>query len=99
MENPNSDSIMYELPDLVMNQWHDFIFKVYLTEKLSGYIAMWMDGARVVDYKDKTALEKGSRDFYHKFGLYRDEWDEPMTLYFDGFLISDDPAYVNAVIN
>lgn len=99
MENPDSDSVRYELPDLVKNKWHDFIFKVYLTEKPSGYISMWMDGSRIVDYKGKSAFEKGGRDFYHKFGLYRDEWDEPMTLYFDGFLISDDPAYVNAVIN
>jgi hypothetical protein len=99
MENPDSDTIKFELPDLVRNKWHDFIFKVYLTEKPSGYIAVWMDGARVVDYRGKTSLEKGGRDFYHKFGLYRDEWDEPMTLYFDEFLISDDPAYVDAILN
>jgi hypothetical protein len=88
-----------ELPELTKKQWHDFIFQIYYTDTSNGYINMWMDGVKVVSYAGSTASKEGRNQFYHKVGMYRDQWPEPMTLYLDNYLISNDTSNIDRTID
>ena len=48
-----------------------------------------MNGTRVVSYQVPTAIQGGEDGIYNKFGLYRDRWDEPMTIFFDDYTLGD----------
>jgi hypothetical protein len=79
-----------ELPELTKMKWHDFVFQIYYSDTPDGHINMWMDGEKVVSFNGPTAYEKGRNRFYHKIGLYRDQWPDPMTVYFDDYVLTND---------
>ncbi|MCG6191489.1 polysaccharide lyase [Maribellus maritimus] len=80
----------YELPELTKGKWHDFILQIYYSDSTDGYINMWMDGKKVVSFIGPTASKKGRNQFYHKIGMYRDQYSEPMTIYFDNYILTND---------
>src|SRR5262245_41791279 len=69
----------YRLPDLRLGQWADMVYHIRYSTGEDGRIEVWMDGQRVVSYNGPTASKQGNDRFYHKVGLYRDRWKEPMT--------------------
>ena len=79
-----------ELPDLTKGKWHDFIFQIYYSDTADGYLNMWMDGKKVASFSGPTASKKGRNQFYHKIGMYRDQWPDPMTIYFDNYILTND---------
>lgn len=84
-----------DLPALSMETWHDFVFHVRFSEAPTGRVKVWMDGRLVVDFSGATASPDGRNRFYHKIGLYRDEWPDPMELYFDDYLMTTDSARID----
>lgn len=84
------------LPDLTKEQWHDFIFQIYYSETSDGYIKMWMDGKQVTSFNGPTASRKGRNQFYHKIGMYRDQWPDPMTPYFDDYMLTNDTLQMDS---
>lgn len=80
----------FELPELTKEKWHDFIFQIYYSDKADGYINMWMDGKKVASFSGPTASNKGRNQFYHKIGMYRDQWPDPITIYFDNYILTND---------
>ncbi|WP_422079653.1 polysaccharide lyase [Ulvibacterium sp.] len=84
-----------ELPKLTKEKWHDFLLQIYYSETSEGYINMWMDGEKVVSFKGVTASKKGRNRFYHKIGMYRDQWPDAMTLYVDDYLMTTDTTKVD----
>ena len=73
------------------------IYHTRFSRDEDGCVEVWMNGAQVVSYKGGTAFKEGENAFYHKIGLYRDRWNEPMTIFFDDYTLGDsrtgvDPA-------
>lgn len=85
----------YSLPDLKLGTWADTVYRVRYTPGDDGCIEVWMDGKKVVTYVGPTASKDGADRFYHKVGLYRDRWKEPMTMYLDNYTLGDSFDAVN----
>lgn len=75
----------FPLPELTLDRWHDFVYRIRFRRDESGLVEMWMNGERVVSYSGKVAFPGAEDSVYQKMGLYRDRWPEPMTVYFDAF--------------
>jgi hypothetical protein len=82
------------LPKLTKEKWHDFIFQIYYSDTADGYINMSMDGKKVASFSGPTASEQGRNQFYHKIGMYRDQWPNPMTIYFDNYVLTNDTLLI-----
>jgi hypothetical protein len=87
----------YDLPPLKLGQWVDMVYHLRYLPGEDGGIEVWMDGKREVNYRGPVASAAGANRFYHKVGLYRDRWKEPMTMYLDNYTVGDsfeavDPA-------
>jgi hypothetical protein len=65
------------------------VYHVRYSYGADGRIEVWMDGKRVVTYEGPTASRDGADRFYHKVGLYRDRWKEPMTMYVDNYTMGN----------
>jgi hypothetical protein len=79
----------YLLPNLRLGRWTDMIYHVRYSHGEDGRIEVWTDANRVVSYEGPTASEAGANRFYHKVGLYRDRWEQPMTMYVDNYRLGD----------
>ena len=79
----------HPLPDIQLGRWNDMVYHVRYSTGDDGMIEVWMNGARVVSYRGATASKEGADRFYHKVGLYRDRWKEPMTMYLDNYTVGD----------
>lgn len=95
MTKDNKEQSHFKLPELTKEKWHDFVFQIRYSDTSNGYINMWMDGKKVVSFNGPTASEKGRNQFYHKIGMYRDQWPDPMTIYFDNYMITNDTSKIN----
>jgi hypothetical protein len=82
------------LPKLTKEKWHDFIFQIYYSETADGYINISMDGKKVASFSGPTVSEQGRNQFYHKIGMYRDQWPDPMTIYFDNYVLTNDTLLI-----
>jgi hypothetical protein len=70
--------------------WH-----VRYSADADGLVEVWMDGTRAMSHRGATAVKDRENSFYHKIGLYRDRWKEPMTVYFDNYTLGDSFAAVD----
>ena len=87
----------YTLPEIQFGRWNDMVYHIRFSRGEDGLVEVWMNGSRTVTYKGATAFKEGEDNIYNKFGLYRDRWKEPMTIYFDNYTLADsfgavDPA-------
>ena len=89
------EAACFNLPELTKEQWHDFVFMICYSDKADGYINMWMDGKKIASFNGPTASKKGRNQFYHKIGLYRDQYPEPMTIYFDNYVLTNDTLLIS----
>jgi hypothetical protein len=74
----------------IRGEWLDFVFQVKFTRKENGFVRVWMNKKQIVDFNGVTAYSEKYNypkpgHFYFKMGLYRDQMDEPMTIYIDEF--------------
>lgn len=76
---------LFETREFKLGRWYDMVYNIKFTPEGNGYIRAWMNGKKIIDYHGKTAWADQEDRFYNKFGLYRDEWPEPMTIYFDNY--------------
>jgi hypothetical protein len=84
----------YSLPTLEMGKWNDMVYHIRFSLD-DGYVEVWMNGTQIVSHQGPTAFKDGENGFYNKFGLYRDRWEEPMTIYFDNYTLGDSFETVN----
>lgn len=85
----------FDVGRLEMEVWYDMIYSIRFTTESDGHVRVWMNGKRILDYHGPTALTPGIDRFYNKFGLYRDRWPEPMTVYFDNYTVGTGRDEVN----
>jgi hypothetical protein len=77
----------YELPPIEPGRWHDVIWRARFSRENDGIVEVWIDGELVVRHAGTTAGPGGKDSFYHKVGLYRDRWHEPMTIHVDSYAL------------
>jgi hypothetical protein len=82
---------LYTQSESILNNWQDFKFNIRFSRKEDGQIKVWMNNKIIVDYKGVTAYPEKygypfPGNFYFKLGLYRDQMDQPMTIYIDDYL-------------
>ena len=81
--------LYFELPELEPEVWHLMQYTVRFSHGSDGFVHVLMNGKEVVRYCGQTGDANAKEYFYHKFGLYRDRWPDPMTIYFDDFRMSE----------
>jgi hypothetical protein len=50
-----------------------------------GFINIYLDNQLIVSYRGLTAYVTQDPKTYFKFGLYRDQTEQPMHMYFDNY--------------
>jgi len=81
---------LFRTKEEIRARWLDFKFNVNFSRTNKGFVKVWINKKKIIDYKGITAYSekynypKPGR-FYFKMGLYRDVMEEPMTVYFDEF--------------
>jgi hypothetical protein len=93
--NPSSDTRRYRLPPIAFGEWNDVVCHARFSRGGDGLVEMWMNGKKVLTHKGPQCFPGGEDAVYHKFGLYRDRWKEPMTIYFDNYTIGGSFEAVN----
>jgi hypothetical protein len=85
----------YSLPEISFWQWHDMTYHIVFSPDKNGRLEVWMNRKKVVSYQGPTTIQGGEVNIYNKFGLYRDRWKEPMTIFFDNYTLGDNSAAVD----
>ncbi len=66
-----------------LNEWIDVEYKVKFSHD-NGYVLLKV-GRHHAQYKGSLAFPEDGNNVYFKFGLYRDQINVPMTIYFDNY--------------
>jgi hypothetical protein len=82
---------LYSRTETVLDKWQDFRFSIRFSRSVDGQIQAWLNNKEIIDYKGVTAYSEEygyphPGNFYFKFGLYRDQMDQPMIIYIDDYL-------------
>jgi hypothetical protein len=82
--------VLYETRRDIRGRWTDFEFHIRHARTNDGFMRVWVDHEKVLDFHGPTAYAKElgyARDgrFYFKMGLYRDDMKEPMTIFIDEY--------------
>ena len=81
IETLNGRTTIYRHPDKIQGQWIDLRYRIRFGWT-DGAVTLWVNGARVVDYRGPLGYPDDPPEIYFKFGLYRDRIAEPMVIYF-----------------
>ncbi len=84
------DFVLYSTREEIRGRWLDFRFETRFSAGQDGYIHGWLNDRPIVHYLGPTAyqLKRGYPTggyIYFKTGLYRDELQQPMTMYVDEY--------------
>ncbi len=83
-------SILYSTKQEMRGRWLDFRFETRFSRDPDGQIDAWLNGEPIIHYKGPTVYQQ-QRGYpahgyvYFKTGLYRDEMQQPMTIYVDEY--------------
>jgi hypothetical protein len=93
----NGTETVFPMPKLVLGKWHDLVVNVKFTTDETGYIGVWVNGTKYVDFKGRTAYKEAGAEtvFYNKVGLYRDAYPTIWTMFFDNYEIGSSFASVD----
>ena len=75
---------MYRHAEKILGRWVDLRYRIRFGLS-DGAVAVWLDGAQVVDYNGPLGYPDDGPEVDFRFGLYRDRLAPPMFLYFDDF--------------
>ena len=93
-QDETGKSILYSTTQEIRGRWLDFRFDTRFSRfgdgDQPGYIDAWLNGEQIVSYQGATLyqLQRGYPAhgyIYFKMGLYRDELQQPMTIYVDEY--------------
>jgi hypothetical protein len=98
----DGDDERFRLPAIKFGTWNDMVYHARFSAGADGLVEVWMNGKRVVRRKGANCFKDGENRVYNKFGLYRDRWKDPMTIYFDDYTLGEsfeavDPARFDRV--
>ena len=69
----------------VKNVWKKLALQTYISTSNSGFINIYLDDKLIVSYRGQTAYASQPENTYFKFGLYRDQTELPMHIFFDNY--------------
>lgn len=75
---------VYRHAEKILGRWVDLRYRIRFGLS-DGAVAVWLDGAQVVDYKGPLGYPDDGPEVDFRFGLYRDRLATPMFIYFDDF--------------
>jgi Polysaccharide lyase len=88
-QDDSAKSTLYSTKQEIRGHWLDFRFETRFSPDQDGQIDAWLSGAPIVQYAGRTVYQ--GRGYpahgyvYFKTGLYRDEMQQPMTIYVDEY--------------
>lgn len=82
--------VLYATSGNLLNRWLDFKFIISFSRTEAGSIEAWLNNEKVIDFVGVNAYPPhggypDQNQFYFKTGLYRDQTDRTMTIYFDEY--------------
>jgi len=87
----------YDLGPVVPGKWVDWVLHTNYSWRDTGYVEVYKDGVKVVDYKGPCAYNGCMPDPYFKFGIYKWPWaissfnpastQSERVFYFDNFRV------------
>jgi hypothetical protein len=87
----------YDLGPVVPGKWVDWVLHTNYSWRDTGYVEVYKDGVKVVDYKGPCAYNGAMPDPYFKFGIYKWPWavsnfspastQSERVFYFDNFKV------------
>ncbi|MGA9509027.1 MAG: polysaccharide lyase [Candidatus Sulfotelmatobacter sp.] len=89
-QDDHARSILYSTKQEMRGRWLDFRFETLFSRDQDGLIDGWLNGEPIVHYRGPTVYQP-QRGYpahgyvYFKTGLYRDEMQQPMTIYIDEY--------------
>lgn len=92
------EAYRFPLPPIQLGKWNDMVFHVIYSAAENGLVEIWMNGEQIVTQRGSTADANSPNRFYNKIGLYRDRWEEPMTIYFDNYAMGKAWGDVNPAL-
>jgi len=87
--SPKLDTL-YSQKESILNHWLDFKFNIRFSRNGGGAIKAWLNDKQIIAFNGVTAYSQTygyqiPGHFYFKIGLYRDQMEQPMTIYFDDY--------------
>jgi hypothetical protein len=86
----HAKSILFSTKQEMRGRWLDFRFETRFSRDQDGQIDAWLNGEPIVHYQGPTVYHQqlgypAQGLVYFKMGLYRDEMQQPMTIYVDEY--------------
>lgn len=90
MQTEPEKIVLFSQKENITGQWLDFRFDIKFSRTQDGFLNAWINEKQVIGYKGATAYPEkygypAPGVFYFKMGLYRDQMDQPMTIYIDNY--------------
>ncbi len=89
-QDDRAKSILYSTKQESRGRWLDFRFETRFSRGEDGQIDIWLNGEPIAHYKGPNVYHQhfgypAHGYVYFKTGLYRDEMQQPMTMYVDEY--------------
>ncbi len=78
-------SIKFKLEGEWRGQWHRALLNYQLGKDKQGYMNMWLDDQPFAQHQGSMGYTPTEDLTYFKMGLYRDQVEEPQSVYFSNF--------------
>jgi hypothetical protein len=90
LQTTKEKETLFQTKKEIRGKWLDFRFKIKFTRTKGGFVKVWMNKKKIINYEGRTAYSEKYNyskpgKFLFKMGLYRDKMCEPMTAYFDEY--------------
>lgn len=82
--NDGEKDTLYKTNSFEKSVWHDFIYHIKWSYKDDGFVEMWLDGNRVINYRGPVGYNDDEGPFF-KYGIYRNDVPETYVIFFDEF--------------
>ncbi|MGA2167765.1 MAG: polysaccharide lyase [Terracidiphilus sp.] len=89
-KNDDGEAVLYKSQGEMRGRWLDFRFVTRFSQTDDGVIDGWLNGQPIAHFSGVTAY-RAARGypahgfFFFKMGLYRDQMQQPMTIYLDNY--------------
>jgi len=71
----------------LVGEWTTFVYHMRFDKGDDGLLEVWMNGDQIIDYRGQLGYVEDFNTTYFRLGLYRDQLEQPMTMYFDDIAV------------
>jgi hypothetical protein len=73
---------IFQKDNFDLGRWHDFVLQAKWSCKDDGFVNIWWNGRKIVEYRGPVGYDEATGPFL-KFGLYHDATDKTYVAYFN----------------